>query len=467
MNRNTLCLFAMALALTGCTMIPKYTRPEPPVPPSFTDTGAASAQAPAAKPAAEITWQEFFTDERLRSVIELALANNRDLRTAALNVEKVQALYRIQRSELNPGVGVMASGEKYRVPEKMDSDGEARVVEDYSVNVGVLSWELDLFGRLRSLKAVALERYLATEEAHRATQASLVAGVASSYLALAADQESLDLTRSTLTAYLSSLELIQKTRDFGLASDLDVAQARSQVEAARAAVASLTGKVAVDRSSLDLLAGAPVPTKLLPDRMSALTALAPLKPGLPSEVLLSRPDILGAEHGLISANANIGAARAAFFPRITLTAGLGTMSPDLSGLFDSGTRTWSFTPQILAPIFASGSLKANLQASKLDRDIAVASYEKAIQAAFAEVSNALTLRGTLLDQRQAQEALVSSLDETRRLADERYKMGLEGYLGVLVAERSLYSGQQALIGVRLAEQVNLVTLYKALGGGTR
>ena len=469
-----LVLIATTAALAGCTMIPKYTRPEPPVPVAFNEPKAAPAETPgeaepmpgqAAKPASEITWQEFFADEKLRSVIELALANNRDLRAAALNAEKVQAYYRIQRSDLSPSIGVQIAGEKYRVPEKMDSDGKATYTEDYSVNLGTLAWELDFFGRIRSLSRAALEQYLATAEARRAAQSALVAGVAQSYLALAADQESLDLAKATLTDYQASLELISKTRDLGLTSDLDVAQAQSQVEAARAAVAALTGRVAVDRSSLDLLAGTPVQADLLPGRMNLVTALAPLEPGLPSDVLLSRPDILGAEHRLLSANANIGAARAAFFPRITLTAGIGTMSPDLSGLFDSGTRTWSFTPQLLTPIFASGSLKANLKATQLDRDIAVAAYEKAIQEAFAEVSNALTLRGTLVEQRKAEEVLVASLEDTRRLAEARYTMGLDSYLVVLVANRSLYAGQQSLINVRLAEQANLVTLYKALGGG--
>jgi outer membrane protein, multidrug efflux system len=461
--KRLLCL-AASLALAGCTLIPKYTRPELPVPASWPATSATSTQAPATPGAADIPWQTFFTDPHLRSVIELTLANNRDLRIATLNVEKVQALYRIQRADLNPSIGVLASGEKYRVPEKMDKNGKASVVEDYSVNLGLLSWEIDLFGRLRSLKTAALEQYLATQEARRAAQSALVAGVAGSYLALAADQESLDLARATLTAYLTSLELIQKTRDLGLTSDLDLSQAQSQVEAARAAVASLVGSVTVDRNSLDLLAGSPVPAGLLPERLTGVTAVAPLQGGLPSEVLLGRPDFLGAEHRLISANANIGAARAAFFPRITLTAGLGTMSPNLSGLFDTGTRTWSFTPQIVAPLFASGALKANLRVSQLDRDMAVAGYERAIQVAFAEVSSALALRESLLEQRQAQEALVTSLEETRRLADARYKNGLDGYLGVLVAERSLFAGQQALIGVRLAEQANLVTLYKVLGG---
>lgn len=469
-----LVLIATTAALAGCTMIPKYTRPALPVPAKFNEGEAAPAETPgnaapmsgqAAKPASEITWQEFFADEKLRSVIELALTNNRDLRAAALNAEKVQAYYRIQRSDLYPSIGVQIAGEKYRVPEQMHSDGKATYTESYSVNLGTLAWELDFFGRIRSLSQAALEQYLATAEARRAAQSALVAGVAQSYLALAADQESLDLARATLADYRASLELITKTRDLGLTSDLDVAQAQSQVEGARAVAAALAGRVAVDRSSLDLLAGAPVPVDLLPAQMSLVTALAPLEPGLPSDVLLSRPDILGAEHRLLAANANIGAARAAFFPRITLTAGIGTMSPDLSSLFDTGTRTWSFTPQLLTPIFASGSLKANLKASELDREIAVAGYEKAIQTAFAEVSNALVLRATLVEQRQAEEALVASLEDTRRLADARYTMGLDSYLVVLVANRSLYTGQQSLINVRLAEQANLVTLYKALGGG--
>jgi outer membrane protein, multidrug efflux system len=457
-------IVALSFGLSACSLIPTYTRPQPPVPAAWPATPTAAPQAPAFPTAADTPWQAFFTDPRLRSVIELTLANNRDLRFATLNVEKVQALYRIQRSELNPSIGVMASGEKYRVPEKMDKNGNAKIVEDYSVNLGLLSWEIDLFGRLRSLKTAAFEQYLATEEARRAAQSALVASVASSYLSLAADQESLELARATLSAHLSSLELIRKTRDLGLVSDLDLSQVQSQVEAARAAVAGLTGRVAVDRSTLDLLAGSPVPANLLPERLTGVTALAELQPGLPSDVLLGRPDILGAEHRLIAANANIGAARAAFFPRITLTAALGTMSPDLSGLFDSGTKTWSFTPQIVAPLFASGALRANLRVSQLDRDLAVAGYERSIQMAFAEVGDALALRGTLLEQRQAQESLVTTLEETRRLADVRYRSGLDGYLGVLVADRSLFAGQQALIGVRLAEQVNLITLYKALGG---
>ena len=465
MARKLLSLVAAALALNGCTLIPKYTRPAPPVPAEWSEAAAPDAAAAAGRPAADIGWREYFIDPRLRSVIELALANNRDLRTAALNVEKTQALYRIQRSELSPGVGVMASGDKYRIPEKMTNDGAATIYEQTTFQVGVSSWELDLFGRVRSLKVRALETYLATEEARGAAQTALIAATAASYLALAADTDNLRLARETMDAQQASLDLIRRSRAAGVASDLDVYQAQSQVELAHATAARFTGQVATDRHTLDLLAGTPVPADLLPGRLEPATAAAKLSPGLPSDVLLRRPDIVMAEHQLKAANANIGAARAAFFPRITLTAGVGSMSPELSGLFASGTRTWSFTPQIVAPLFAGGALKANVRVAEVDRDIALAQYEKAIQVAFGEVSDALALRRTLVEQRNAQEALVDSLQQTYRLSDARYKAGMDGYLGVLVAQRALLGAQQGLIGVRLAEQANLVSLYKVLGGG--
>lgn len=465
MRRQLALFLSAALASNACAMIPRYERPKAPVPETW--AGAATTEATAGgKPAADLRWQDFFTDPRLRSVVELALASNRDLRTANLTVEKVQALYRIQRGNVFPSIGVQAAGEKVRLPENMGDEGEAKTSGSYSVYVGTAAWEIDLFGRLRSLKKSALEQYLATEHARRATQTSLVAAVASSYLVLAANAENLALARATLESQLSSFEMQKRSRELGIASDLELRQVESQVEAARAAVAAFTGEVAVARNALDVLAGTPVPAELLPERLDAVAEAGALAPGLPSDVLLGRPDILAAEHRLLSANASIGAARAAFFPRVSLTAGpIGTMSSDLDGLFASGSRSWLFVPQILSPIFSSGSLRANLRASKLDRDIAVAQYEKAIQVAFAEVSNGLTLRRTLVEQRQAQNALVDSLAETHRLSDERYKAGLDGYLSVLVAQRALFGAQQALVGVRLAEQVNLVTLYKVLGGG--
>jgi multidrug efflux system outer membrane protein len=471
MNRSRISLaLAAAILAGGCTMMPKYERPASPAPDAWADGASPKAgptQPPAAPAADALKWQDFFTDARLRSVIDLALANNRDLRVATLNIEKARALYRIQRAELSPTIGIEAAGSRSRVPEKIAEaqGGTAGTLSQYSVQVGLASWELDFFGRIRSLNASALQQYLATEEARRAAQTALVAGVAESYLALAADGENLRLAQGTLEAQTSSFDLIRETRDAGLASDLDLAQSRSQVEGARVNVAAYTGAVAVDRNALQLLVGAPVPAELLPGRFGTVSDAKGVSAGLPSDVLLRRPDILAAEHQLRAANANIGAARAAFFPRISLTASFGTLGPQLSDLFTAGTKTWSFAPQILAPLFASGSLIANLKVSEVDRSIAVAQYEKAIQVAFAEVSDALTLRTTLVAQREAQEALVVALDETLRLSDARYQAGIDGYLGVLVAQQALFNAQKGEVSVRLAEQANLVILYKVLGGG--
>ena len=462
-------LLPAALVLGGCAMIPKYERPAPPVPEAFQDTSGIDRDASTAPAPTDLRWQDFFTDARLRSLIDLALAGNRDLRVATLNIEKAAALYRIQRAELNPTIGVQAAGLRTQLPEKLaQAEGEGALAgtsSQYYVELGLASWELDFFGRLRSLSASALEQYLATEEARRGAQTALVAGVAGSYLSLAADGENLRLARETLEAQKASYELIRATRDAGLGSDLDLRQAESQVEAARVNVAAYTGAVAVDRNALRLLVGSPVSPDLLPEQFGTVTDPRGVSAGLPSDVLLRRPDILAAEHQLRAANANIGAARAAFFPRISLTASFGTLAPDVSDLFTAGTRTWTFAPQIVAPLFASGSLLANLKASKVNRAIAVAQYEKAIQVAFAEVSDALTLRTTLVAQREAQEALVVALRETWRLYDARYQAGIDSYLGVLVAQQALFNAQQGEVSVRFAEQANLVTLYKVLGGG--
>jgi len=451
---------SMLLIGTGCTLAPKYTRPVSPVPEAWPEqTGKTEVPA-----AADLPWQDFFTDPNLRSVIKLALQHNLDLRVAGLNVEKAQAMYRIQRSGIYPDVGVMASGQKFRSPEKMTSDGKPKIVEQDSVNVGVMSWELDFFGRLRSLKNQALNQYLATEQARAAAQISLVAAVAQSYLLQAADSENLQLAQATLDSQKAFHDLIAKSRALGVASDLELSQAQSQMEAARADVARFRGLVAMDGNALDLVVGTRVPSELLPKGLDAAGELKDVSGGLPSEVLLRRPDILMSEFQLQAAYANIGAARAAFFPRISLTAGIGTMSPNLSGLFDSGTRTWSFAPQMVAPIFAGGSLLANLKVSKVDRDIAIAHYEKAIQTAFREVCDGLIRRSSLTEQLDAQRSLVEALATGHRLSTARYQEGLDGYLGVLVAQRSLYGAQQGLVATRLAHRINQIPLYKALGG---
>ncbi len=462
--RKFILLPVMAIFFCGCPRSTQYSRPGMPVPPAWPESSAAGAAAPGA-PAAGLKWQEFFTDQRLLSVIDLALANNRDLRVATLNIEKVQALYRIQRAEQYPTVAFSVAADAYRLPRTLSDADKAETIGQVNVGVGIASWELDLFGRIRSLKRAALEQYFATEQARTAAQISLVAAVADTYLALAADREKLRLAQVTLEAQQATYGLIVQIRDKGIGSDLDVRQAQSQVDAARVDIARFTGQVALDENALNLLVGAPVAAGLLSGDLDKAGAVKDVSAGLPSDVLLRRPDILLAEHQLKAANANINAARATYFPRITLTAVAGLISGDLTNLFKPAAGTWEFTPQVVLPIFDAGARKAGYKAAEVDRDMAVALYEKSIQTAFREVSDALNLRTTLVAQQDAQQSLVQALEETYRLSEARYKAGIDSYLSVLVAQRAFYAGQQVMVNVRLARLSNLITLYKVLGGG--
>ncbi len=453
-----------ALLFTGCTMTPKYTRPEAPIPAAW-PSGPAYKETPAAKGtplAAEVQWREFFTDERLQKIIETALSNNRDLRLAALNVERARALYRVQRAELWPRVetGFSASKQKAVVT---GIKGLA-TIEQYGVNLGITSWEIDFFGRIRSLAKAALEQYFATEHGRRSAQILLVSEVANAYLTLAADRENLKLAQSTLETQQAAYHLIRRRFEAGIAPELDLRQVQTRVDSARVDVARYTGLVAQDENALNLLAGSPVPAELLPQELSVVRPLPDVSAGTSSEVLLRRPDILQAESLLKAANANIGAARAAFFPRVTLTSAVGTMSGDLAGLFASGSYVWNYAPQLILPIFDARTW-AGLKVSKADREIAVAQYEKAIQGAFREVADALASKGTLGDQLAAQQSLVDATAKTYRLSNARYEKGIDIYLNVLDAQRSLYAAQQGLIAIRLAKLSNQVRLYAVLGGG--
>jgi multidrug efflux system outer membrane protein len=381
-----------------------------------------------------------------------------------LNIEKTRGLYRIQRAELLPSVNAGALFRKERVPGILSGSGQPATVELYNVNLGLSSWELDLFGRIRSLKDAALQEYLATGQARRSTQISLVSEVANTYLTLAADRESLRLAQETLKAQEATYNLIRRRYEVGVSSGLDLRQAQTRVDAARVDIPRYTAIVAGDENALMLLVGSPVPDGLLPTELNMLTMLQDISPGLPADVLQRRPDILQAENQLKAANANIGAARAAFFPRITLTTSIGTTSDQLTGLFNSGSETWSFVPRIVIPIFDARTRPA-YDVAKVDREIVLTQYEKAIQVAFREVADALAQRGTLGDQMAAQQSLVEATAESYRLSDVRYKNGIDSYLSVLDAQRSLYGAQQGLIAVRLSRLTNLVTLYKVLGGG--
>jgi len=467
MNRHRLLLLGAAAALLcGCSLAPKYTRPEAPVPSSW-PAGAAydNAQRSGAGPTgAETPWRSVFADERLQKVIDTALRNNRDLRIAALNVERARALYGVQRSELFPTVEATGRGSRQRIPADLSSTGAVARPEEYDVNLGVSAWEIDFFGRIRSLKDLALEEYLATGEARRGAQILLVSGVANAYLALAADRETLKLARSTMETQQAAYELIRKRFDVGLSPELDVRQAQTRVEAARADVALYTRRVAQDGNALNLLAGSTVPAELLPAGLDDVLPPEEVSAGLSSDVLLGRPDILQAEHRLKGADANIGAARAALFPRISLTTSIGTASAELSGLFEGGSESWNFAPKVVLPVFDARSWSA-LEVVKAERKIALAQYERAIQSAFREVADALAARGTVEEQLAAQKSLTEAVAETYRLSNLRYEKGIDSYLGVLDAQRSLYAAQQGLIAVRLARLAARVNLYAVLGGG--
>ncbi|MDA8126412.1 MAG: efflux transporter outer membrane subunit [Deltaproteobacteria bacterium] len=455
----------VVLLFCGCTLTPDYTRPDAPVP-GVWPTGAAygEAKTDAATTATEIPWQSFFNDGRLQEVIALALRQNRDLRLASLNVERAQALYRIQRAELFPSVNAVGSMSKSRTPADLSSTGSAMTSERYDVNLGIASWEIDFFGRLRNLKDRALEEYLATEQAQKSAQILLIGAVANSYLALAADQEALQLATDTLATHEESYRLTQRRREVGMISELDLGRLRSQVEAARGERARSEQLVALDKNALQLLIGTNLPAHLLPADLATVAPVRQVAPGLSSEVLLNRPDVLAAEHRLKGAAANIGAARKAFLPRISLTSALGTASADLSGLFASGSGAWSFAPVVALPIFDARTWSA-YAVTKVDREILLAQYEKAIQTAFREVADALAVQGTVGRQIQAQQALIEAIEGTYRFSKLRYDRGIDSYLSVLDAQRSLYAAQQGLNALRFLEAANRVTLYKVLGGG--
>ncbi|HIJ97345.1 MAG TPA: efflux transporter outer membrane subunit [Desulfuromonadales bacterium] len=458
--------------LAGCsTMAPIYNRPDAPVSaawptgPAYQNSGADKSSD---KRVADIPWREFFVDKQLGALIELALKNNRDLKVATLNIERSRAQFQIRRSDLFPKVDAAAAAGYQRIPETLSTTGKAMTVEQYNVGLGVSSYELDLFGRVRSLKDQALEQYLATEQAQRSVQISLVSQVAFAYLNLAADRERLQLAHETLNNQQESYKLVKSRFDAGGATALALSQAQTAVDAARVDIARYTTLVAQDENALNLVVGSAIPTDLLPSGLvETLTALKEIAPGLPSAVLLSRPDIIQAEGLLKGANANIGAARAAFFPRITLVTSIGLGSDDLAALFKPGALAWKVAPQITLPIFSGGANQANLKVSEVDRAIAVAQYEKAIQTAFREVADALAQRGTIYDQVTAQQSLTDATTVSYRLSQARFDKGVDSYLTVLDSQRSLYVAQQNLISVRLIRQINLVTLYKVLGGGSK
>ena len=451
-------LSAALVATVGCSFIPTYERPAAPVAGSFAaDSASAIGSAPA--PAADIAWQDFFQDARLKRLIELSLQNNRDLRMAVLAIEQTRTQYQVRRADELPTLNAGITGSRGPV-------ASGAISSTYTAGLSVTAYELDFFGRVRALSQAAQAQLMGSEEARKTVQISLIASVANTYLSLLANDELLRVTRESLATRQESLKLTQLKFDNEAASKLELSQSQSLLEGAKAALAQTTRQRAQDENALTLLVGQPLPADLpagLP--ITAQGMLPDLPAGVPSDLLTRRPDIRQAEQQLLANNANIGAARAAFFPRITLTGSAGVVSNDLDMLFSNGTTAWTFVPQLLLPIFDYGRNQANLESAKVARDIAVAQYEKAIQTGFREVADALAGRATLGEQLRAQNAQLAAEQTRMELTNLRFKHGASNAFDVLDAQRSLFATQQAAVQVQAQQVQNLVTLYKVVGGG--
>ena len=467
--RHIILPLSFALTLAACDMAPKYVRPQLPVPeagpsgPAYaTGGGGAAAIMPA-----DTAWKDFFTDSRLVRVIDTALANNRDLRLAVANVERARAQYRVQRADLLPTLSASGNATYQDTPFAQQGGAPGRT-DIYTASAGISAWEVDLFGRIRNLSRAAQEQYFAAQENRNAAQTALIAETANAWLTMAADQERLRIARDLEGAFGKTLELTRARFAKGIASELEVRQAQTSHDQARADIAAATTLVAQDQNALNLLAGTSVPAADLPSAMpDGDVTLSNLPADLPSELLLRRPDIAAAEHQLRGANADIGAARAAFFPKISLTAAFGTLSMGLSNLFSAGSDYWSVAPSASLPIFDFGRNQGNLRYARASYDAMVATYEKSVQTGFREVADALARRGTMTAQLEAQTSLRDAARVGYRLSEARFRAGVDPFLTTLDAQRTLYSAEQGLLATRLARVTNMVELYRAMGGGLK
>ena len=453
-------------ALAGCNFAPHYERPAPAIPTSWPAGDAYLRATEATLP--RLSYRDIFRDPALQALIERALANNQDVRVALANVAFARGQLRVQRSQLLPRIDGSASvtvGESGATRSSAGGGSSGGSSANYELGVGLTAFEIDLFGRVRSLSDSALQDYLATEAAVRTARLTLIAEVANAYLILATDRSLLAIARDTATTAARSVELTRARLSGGIAPRTELRQAETVLAQARSDAANLTAIVAQDRNALELLIGAPVRDADLATSIESVDgSLGELPPGLDSSILLRRPDVVQAEHQLRAANALIGAARAAFFPKISLTAVAGLASDALSSLFTAGAFVWSVQPSVLLPIFDAGANSGNLEATIAQRDAAVALYQKTVQTSFREVSDALARRGTIGDQYEAQEQLVAAALDSYALADARYREGIDPFLSSLVAQLTLYSARRSLASTRLVRAGNLVELFRALGG---
>lgn len=463
MNRIFVLALFGAAALCGCNFAPKYVRSAEAVPARLPHDGIYPAAASDAPDVTQIGWHDFFIDDRLRQVIDMGLANNRDLRVAAANVLAARARYRIQRSEQLPTIETNSTATYSNDPSQVPGGNATHI---YRVDAGFSAFELDLFGRLKNLTRAALQEYFATDEAQRSTRVTLISEIANAWLTLGSDEDQLQISLSTMNSFKSTFDLTQARFRIGTASELEMRQADTDYQSARNDVAVLQTQIAQDRNALELLVGAPVPDKLLPRTLPINATLTQLPAGLSSTVLLRRPDVLSAEHQLIAQHANIGAARAALFPTVSLTGLIGAVGgPLLNPLFAGGSFYRVLEPNAGYDIFNYGRSRANVRLAEADQKAALANYEKTLQTAFREVADALAQRGTIGEQLSAQTASAKSAEIAARLSDARYRVGVGEFLDYLIAQRTAYRQQQSLVNTRLSRELNLIELYRSLGGG--
>ena len=450
------------LFLTACHFIPQDVTPALPV-----NNQWQTEERQDNNNESYLAWKDFFTSPILQNMITIGLKNNRDLKTASLKIEEARASYRIQKSNILPSVDGKTSVARQNIPDNASLTGNSQTVSQYNVGLGITAFELDFFGKIRSQNKVILEQYFATQEARNIVQISLISDISNRYLTYLANKKQLELTQNVLSTQQQALDIIEKNFEMGIGSELDVAQAKILIETARANEAVYRRLLAQDKNALALLLGQNITDDMLgSESLEELRLREDMPVGLPSEVLLKRPDVKQAEYLLKSANANIGVARAAFFPTISLTGDFGLASKSLSDLFSSGSAVaWNFIPQITLPIFNNDRNAAGLDVAKIRKNIAIANYEKTIQTAFREVSDELAGRATYTYQLKAQEALIDAAQKSYSLTKTRYDYGVDNYLDVLNTQLALYNAQQNKIIIQQQRLSNLVTLYKVLGGG--
>ena len=465
MKRNIALIIISLVVLCSCSFIPKYKRPAMPVEKRFPNKGiyknisfANETNAP------KIKWQDFIKDPKLKEVVKFALKNNRDLRLAILNVEQARALYGIKAAELYPSLYATSGIEKQRIPEDISFTKKAYTEKRYSVNFGLAEWEIDFFGKIRSFKKEALEEFLAAKENQHAAQIALITEVSRAYLRLCADMENLKIAKELLRTAEKNFELVKSQYDAGVATEIDLNRARTEVESIKVNVVKLKQLINLDINTLNFLVGTHIDEKLLPKGLPEKNPFEEVKPGISSYALLNRPDVMAAEHKLKASYARIGAARAAFFPSISLTSAIGTVSDELSNLFKGSARTWNLNLKGALPVF-DPRIWAAYKLSKVQRKIVLTQYEKTIQNAFKEVMDRLTIKATIDEQIEAQKKLVRSLERTYELSIKRYKQGIDSYFSVLDAKRNLLQAKQALTNLIMSKYANRIALYAALGGG--